>query len=102
MIAPPPWQLRDSGISLSVRASPKASKDAILPGDGYFAVRLTAPPVDGAANQALVKWLAQACGVAKRDVTIEAGDAARLRRIFVAGDPSALASIAASLYDPEA
>lgn len=102
MIAPPPWQLRDSGISLSVRASPKASKDAILPGEGYFAVRLTAPPVDGAANKALVKLLAKTFGVAKRDVTIEAGDAARMKRIFVAGDPSALASIAASLYDPEA
>ena len=102
MTAPPAWQLRDTGISLSVRASPKASKDAILPGDGYLAVRLTAPPVDGAANKALVKLLAKAFGVAKRDVDIEAGDSARMKRIFIHGDPSALASIAASLYDPDA
>nr|WP_246587025.1 DUF167 domain-containing protein [Stakelama flava] len=87
---------------MSVRANPKASKEAILPGEGYLAVRLTAPPVDGAANKALVKLIAKAFSVAKRDVTIESGEAARMKRIFVAGDPQALAARAVSLYEPQA
>ncbi len=93
------WQLRGDGISLSVRVTPKASREAIGGKDGVFAIRLTAPPVDGAANKALVKCLSKAFKVAKRDVVIEAGDTARTKRIFLSGDPQALAATASLLYD---
>jgi hypothetical protein len=48
-------------------------------------VHLNAPPVDGAANVELVATLAQALGVAKRDVTIVRGQTARTKLIEVRG-----------------
>ena len=59
--------LRDGegGITLRVRVQPRASRDA-LGGEreGALVVRLTAPPVEGAANEALARFLGKALGVA--------------------------------------
>jgi uncharacterized protein len=80
-----------------VRASPKAGRDSIegvVAGDDgrvWLAVRLTAPPADGAANDALVRLLAKALGVAKRDVTLASGATSRLKRLQISGDPARLA-----------
>jgi uncharacterized protein YggU (UPF0235/DUF167 family) len=54
--------------------------------------------VDGAANEALVALVARTFGVARRDVTLTSGATARLKRLTVKGDSTALAEIAASLY----
>ena len=79
--------------------TPRASRDALLPGTAeHFAARLAAPPVEGAANAALIPLVAKAFGTPKRAVTLIAGDTARLKRLAIAGDPEALAEIAASLY----
>ena len=70
-----------------------------LPGaPEHFSARLAAPPVEGAANGALVELVAKTFGVAKRDVTLIGGETARLKRLAIAGDPSVLAGIAARLY----
>jgi len=82
--------------------TPRASRDAFAAGtDEHFAARLAAPPVDGAANAAMVALAAATFGVPKRAVTLLSGDTARLKRLAVAGDPDALAKIAASLYGRE-
>lgn len=82
-----------------MRVTPRASKSIFLAGTPeHFAARLAAPPVEGAANTALVELVAKAFGVAKRDVTLIAGETARLKRLAIAGDASALAGIAAELY----
>ena len=79
--------------------TPRASRDSLVSGtDAHFAVRLAAPPVEGAANAALVSLVAKAFDVPKRAVTLIAGDASRLKRLAIAGDPTRLAEIAASLY----
>lgn len=64
----------------------------------HFVARLAAPPVDGAANAALIELVAKAFGVARRDVALIAGETARLKRLAIAGEGSALAGIAAALY----
>ena len=46
-------------------------------------VRVTAPPVEGAANQALIRFLADELGVARRDVRLVAGAAGRQKLIVV-------------------
>ena len=53
--------------------------------DGALKVALTAPPVDGAANEALTKLIAKALGVAKSDVEILRGDRARIKVLRVRG-----------------
>lgn len=84
---------------IAVRATPRASKSALLPGTAeHFAARIAAPPVEGAANAAVIELVARTFGVAKRDVTLIAGDTARVKRLSIAGDAERLAGIAASLY----
>jgi uncharacterized protein (TIGR00251 family) len=77
-------------VRFSVRVQPRASRSAIegVHGDA-LRVRLSAPPVDGAANEALVELLAKALGVAKRDVRVVAGAASRSKVIEVEGVASA-------------
>lgn len=48
-------------------------------------IRLAAPPVEGNANEALIAFIAQAFGVAKRDVTIVGGEKSREKRVEVRG-----------------
>jgi hypothetical protein len=64
-----------AGAALTVRVTPRASKNEIsgVRDDGTLKVRVTAPPVDGKANTALIKFLAKVLGVPKRDVEIVAG-----------------------------
>ena len=94
-----PWQATADGIRIAVRVTPRASRDALLAGTPeHFAARLAAPPVDGAANVALTALVAKAFAVAKRDVRLIAGETARLKRLDISGDPSALAGIATELY----
>lgn len=74
------------GVSFGVRVSPRASRDAVMGvHDGALKVALTAPPVEGAANAALIALLAKALGVAKRAVTIASGEASRQKRVRVDG-----------------
>jgi len=95
------WTLRDDGIVLSVRVTPRSSKEILGRGreDEGFAARITAPPVDGEANAALIRLVAKAFDVAKRDVAIVGGETSRAKRVAIAGDASALAGIAQRLYE---
>lgn len=96
----PAWSIRDDGIVLSIRVTPRGGRDALAAGtDEHFAARLAAAPVEGKANAALLALVADRFGVAGRAVTLIGGDTARLKRLHVAGDAPALAKIAASLYE---
>ena len=53
--------------------------------DGKPKIQLKAPPVDGAANKALIAFLAELCGVPKSAITIELGTSGRTKRVEVAG-----------------
>jgi len=56
--------------------------------DGVLKVHVAAPPVAGAANQALIRVLAEELGVARRDVRLVAGAAGRQKLVVVEGvDP---------------
>ncbi len=79
--------------------TPRASRDAFAAGTAdHFSARLAAPPVDGAANAALLELAARTFGVPKRDVVLTSGETSRLKRLAIAGDASALAAIAATFY----
>ena len=72
---------------LELHVQPGASRTAVagLHGDA-LKVRLAARPVDGAANAELLRFLAEALGVPRRDLAIEAGATSRRKRVSVAGD----------------
>ncbi len=74
------------GVVFAVRVTPRASRDAIE-GEyqGALKVRLTAPPVDDRANEALRRLLAERLRVAVSAVRIVAGEKSRNKRVAIAG-----------------
>jgi hypothetical protein len=71
---------------LAIRLSPRASREEIAgERDGVLLVRVTAPPVDGAANEALVRLLSKRLRVAKGAVRIVSGDTSRTKTVEVDG-----------------
>jgi len=74
------------GVRLLVRVIPRASRSALAGvRDGRLIVRVTAPPVDGAANDAVLELLSTALGVPRRAVSLLAGDTHREKTVVVAG-----------------
>ncbi|MBF0163885.1 MAG: YggU family protein [Magnetococcales bacterium] len=83
----PPWLRREGEeLILTVRVQPRASRDRILGcRDGVLAVALTAPPVEGAANEAVTRLFAKALHVATGRVRIARGERSRDKVIRIAG-----------------
>jgi uncharacterized protein (TIGR00251 family) len=83
--APHAWFRWDGNdLLLWVRAQPKSSRNGFAEVlEDAIKVRITAPPVDGKANQHLQAWLAKQFRVAKRDVHIETGESSRRKRIRI-------------------
>lgn len=77
---------REGAVRFSVRVQPRSSRTGVegVHGDA-LKVRVNAPPVDGAANEAVVEVLAEALGVPRRAVRIVAGDSSRTKVVEVAG-----------------
>ena len=82
------------GVIVSVRVIPRAGKSGVAgTRGGALLVRLTAPPVEGAANVELIEVMASALGVPKRTVSIVSGARARQKRVRIAGiDPATAAA----------
>ncbi len=85
-------------MRLAVRLTPRGGREALdgwaVDGDGrpYLKVRVAAPPVEGAANAALIAFLAKTLGVPRTSLAIVSGAGARLKLIDIAGcDPLSLA-----------
>jgi uncharacterized protein len=79
-------QERGGAITFEVRVIPRASRNAIE-GEyqGALKVRLTAPPVDDRANDALIRLLAERLNVSRSAVRIVAGEKSRTKRVEITG-----------------
>ncbi|PLX93178.1 MAG: YggU family protein [Desulfuromonas sp.] len=74
------------GVTLALHVQPRASRNEILIGEGEeLRLRLTSPPVDGAANKLCCQFLASLCGVAKGRVKLRSGDKSRHKRVSIEG-----------------
>ncbi len=73
------------GSAIAVRVTPRASKNEIVEvlNDGTIKVHLTAPPVEGKANEALIKFLADVLDVAASRIEVVAGSSGRDKLISV-------------------
>jgi uncharacterized protein (TIGR00251 family) len=78
--------IRDTpqGATFSVKVHPRAKKNAIV-GEvgGALKVALTAPPVEGKANEACIRFLSEMLDVPRSSITIAAGETSRLKVIRV-------------------
>ncbi len=82
----PYLQCSEDGVTINVYVQPRASKNEVvgLQGD-ELKLRLTSPPVEGAANKLCREFLAKLLGVAKGRVSLVAGDKSRHKRLLVRG-----------------
>lgn len=78
----------DGGVLLELSVSPNARRtQAQGVHGGRLRVRLAAPPVDGKANEALLRWLAEELQAGRQAVTLVRGASARLKQVRLAVDP---------------
>ena len=95
-----PYSLDGDDALLAVRLTPRARRDEIAgvietgEGRSALAVRIAAPPVEGAANRALIALLARTLALPKSSITVESGETSRLKRLRLIGvSPEALARL---------
>jgi uncharacterized protein len=89
-----------SGIAFRVHVQPRSSRNQVvgLHGDA-LKVKLTAPPVDGAANAACIAFMAETLGLPKSALTIVAGLTGRRKTLAVACSPARVPQIRKRLED---
>lgn len=77
---------KDGCLIFNVRVVPRASRSEVVgEHDGALRVRIGAPPVNGAANDELVRLLARAFKVSRTAIAITAGQSSRLKRVAING-----------------
>jgi uncharacterized protein YggU (UPF0235/DUF167 family) len=93
----PPWRPGGPGLLVAVRLTPRGGRDGLdgvetlSDGRAVLAARVRAVPENGAANDALRRLLAAACGVPASRVSVAGGATSRVKTLAVAGEASELA-----------
>jgi len=95
----PPWlQQREDGVAIHLLVQPRASKNEVVGAQGdELKIRLTSPPVEGAANRLCCEYIAKRFGLAKSTVVLESGETSRHKRLFLPGVSAA--DVLAALTD---
>lgn len=92
----PPYSIRDDGVRIAVRVTPRAHRDALdgidrdADGQAVFRIRLSAAPSDGAANDALFALIRAETGIRRSAIRLLSGATARTKLLMLAGDPTDL------------
>jgi len=77
---------KDGSLIFTVKVVPRASQSMIVGEyEGNLRVRISAPPVDGAANEELIRFLAKHFGVGKSRVEMVSGQTSKTKRIRIIG-----------------
>jgi uncharacterized protein (TIGR00251 family) len=80
------FEQRNESVRVRIRVQPRASRTEIVgEHDGALKVRVAAPPVDGAANEELVRFIAKRMGVAQSRVRVTTGETGRSKVIEIDG-----------------
>ena len=84
-------------ITIEILVQPRASRAKIGPmHDGRLKIAVTAPPVDGEANAAVIELLARRLGVARSDIAVIAGASSRKKTLRIANvTPAQIAELVA-------
>ena len=81
-----PYAGKEGTLTFKVRVVPRASRTELLgEHDGALRIRIAAPPVDGAANDELVRLLAKEFSVPRSAVEISAGQTSKLKTVRIEG-----------------
>jgi hypothetical protein len=91
-----PYAAVEGGVRLALRLTPRASRNGVdgigedAEGRPLLKLRLVAPPVEGAANTALIAFLAKSLSLRQADITIRSGETGRVKILHLAGDSATL------------
>ena len=109
MAQDPPWRVAAGAVLLSLRLTPKSSRDAVegvetlLDGRSVLKARVRAAPEDGKANLALLRLLADQLDHPIRSLSLTSGATARAKVIRIEGEPEAtIARLTALAGGPKA
>jgi len=92
-------QTHENGVYLSVKLQPRASRNEIGEAAGNeLKIKVTAPPVDAAANEALLRLLAEVLDCPRSSVQLARGHTSRHKVVFLQG--ATVATVAAKLAGP--
>jgi uncharacterized protein len=82
----PYLQQRQDGVCISVKVQPRASRNEIAGSIGNeLKIKVTAPPIDSAANEAVLELLAEVVGCARNQLELLRGATSRHKQILVRG-----------------
>ena len=77
---------KDNGVSFAIRVQPRASRSEIAGElEGTLKIRLAAPPVDGEANEELIRLLSKLFKVTRSQIAIRSGQTSRNKLIVIDG-----------------
>ena len=91
-----PYAAVPGGVRLALRLTPRAARNGVdgivsdVDGRPLLKLRLVAPPVEGAANEALIAFLAKTLSLRKADIVIRSGETGRVKILHLAGDSAAI------------
>jgi uncharacterized protein (TIGR00251 family) len=96
------WRADGPDLVLTLRVQPRASRDELRVEAGRLRVRITAPPVDGAANAHLLRYLAAEFGVAPSRAALVRGTTGREKVVRIAAPRTVPGALAEHLALPVA
>ena len=87
--------MTSQGLTINLRISPNAKKNKILGlyGEKQIKVSVACPPIDGRANETLVKFIAETFSVSQKNVEIIRGETSQYKTLFISGDPQKLEAL---------
>ena len=93
-----PWRVAKSGLLLDIRVASGAGKTALgqvepdATGLPRLKIRTAASPVEGAANKAVIDYVAKSLGLAKRNISLASGAKARSKTLALEGEADDLSA----------
>lgn len=87
------------GLYLTIKVHPRASSNVLkLDANNALNARVTAPPVESAANHAVIELLARYAGTAKSRIKLKSGEKSRVKRFLIEGSaPQLIQALQTSL-----
>ena len=74
------------GLLISINVQPRSSKTEIIGmHQNSLKIKLTSPPVEGAANSLLIKFISKKLGIAKSKIVLKSGEKSRQKKLIIKG-----------------
>ena len=78
-------KIKGNQLIIPVRIIPKSSRNQVIMEGDRIKIKITAPPVEGKANQGLIKFLSKLLGVSKSSIEIISGETSKNKKVSVIG-----------------